>query len=76
MRWLLQELAASGGRDAIGAGKHEAELAHRAKGGAVDLMTSVADAAGRVRTSDLYRAMHSGSALVPFSRLSSSVPAN
>lgn len=66
MRWLLQELAASGGRDAIGAGKHAAELAHRAKGGTVDLMTSVSDAAGRVRMSDFYRAMHFGIQALPW----------
>ena len=54
MRWLLQDLAAAGGRNAIGAGKHAAGLAGRARGGAADIMSSVADAAERVRGSRLY----------------------
>lgn len=48
MRWLLQGLAASGGRNAIGAGKHAAAIVHHAAGGASEIMTSVSHAAGRV----------------------------
>ena len=50
MRWLLQELAARGGRNAIGAGKHAAAAAHHAAGGASGIMTSVSHAAGWVST--------------------------
>ena len=48
MRWLLQELAASGGRNAIGAGKHAAAASHHTAGGASGIMTSVSHAAGWV----------------------------
>jgi hypothetical protein len=49
MRWLLQGLAASGGRNAIGAGKHEAGNVQHAAGSASGIMTSVSHAAGWVR---------------------------
>jgi hypothetical protein len=48
MRWLLQGLAASGGRNAIGAGKHAAASGQRAASGASGIMTSVSHAAGWV----------------------------
>jgi hypothetical protein len=48
MRWLLQGLASSGGRNAIGAGKHAAATLQHAAGGASGIVTSVTHAAGWV----------------------------
>lgn len=58
MRWLLQGLAASGGRNAIGAGKHAAGNVQHAAGSASGIMTSVSHAAGWVSGVDAIRCLY------------------